>query len=351
MSLFDTRNLDTLPYYDGPLGFELTESGTYFRLWAPSATDVTLCLYSDGLFGPEYRRESLEKFQDGHWETFIAENLEGTYYDYLITTGGTEYRSMDPYAVSAGANGKRAMILDLGKTDPEGWADDKAPERESEDIIYEIHVKDFTAQRFSGISEKARGKYMALTERGTHLPFDESQPTALEYLKSLGITHVQLMPIFDFASVDEMGSEEQFNWGYDPENYNVPEGSYSSDAEHGQVRVRELKEMVKALHESGIRVIMDVVYNHTYRLDSPLFRIEPWYFYRQNKDGSSSNGSGCGNDIATERRVVLGDVIGENQVVMDGLAQDERVVIQGLQKVRDGQKVRPSLINAEEEEL
>ena len=284
MSLFDTRNLDTLPYYDGPLGFELTESGTYFRLWAPSATDVTLCLYSDGLFGPEYRRESLEKFQDGHWETFIAENLEGTYYDYLITTGGTEYRSMDPYAVSAGANGKRAMILDLGKTDPEGWADDKAPERESEDIIYEIHVKDFTAQRFSGISEKARGKYMALTERGTHLPFDESQPTALEYLKSLGITHVQLMPIFDFASVDEMGSEEQFNWGYDPENYNVPEGSYSSDAEHGQVRVRELKEMVKALHESGIRVIMDVVYNHTYRLDSPLFRIEPWYFYRQNKD-------------------------------------------------------------------
>ena len=304
MSLFDTRNLDTLPYYDGPLGFELTESGTYFRLWAPSATDVTLCLYSDGLFGPEYRRESLEKFQDGHWETFIAENLEGTYYDYLITTGGTEYRSMDPYAVGAGANGKRAMVLDLGKTDPEGWADDKAPERESEDVIYEIHVKDFTAQRFSGISEKARGKYMALTERGTHLPFDESQPTALEYLKSLGITHVQLMPIFDFASVDEMGSEEQFNWGYDPENYNVPEGSYSSDAEHGQVRVRELKEMVKALHESGIRVIMDVVYNHTYRLDSPLFRIEPWYFYRQNKDGSSSNGSGCGNDIATERPMV-----------------------------------------------
>ena len=304
MSHIDSYKLEKLPYYDGPLGFELNEKETIFRLWAPTADEVILNLYNDGLFGPKFKEKNLIKHHDGHWEVSIQKNLEGIYYDYLIKTNDTSFQTIDPYAISAGANGKRAMVLDLEKTNPEGWSEDKAPERKNDDIIYEIHVKDFTYQKFSGISDEARGKFLGLAQKNTHLTFDSTFPTGLEYLKSLGITHVQLMPIYDFGSVDEMGADNQFNWGYDPENYNVPEGSYSSDAEHGQVRVRELKEMVKALHESGIRVIMDVVYNHTYRLDSPLFRIEPWYFYRQNKDGSSSNGSGCGNDIATERPMV-----------------------------------------------
>lgn len=304
MALNESYNLETLPYYSGPLGFEICEGAVIFRLWAPSADDVVLNLYHDGLFGPGFRSEKLEKYQDGHWEVEIDGNLEGIYYDYSIKRGTESYQATDPYAVSAGANGKRAMVLDLRKTDPEGWKEDKAPKRQREDIIYEIHVKDFTYQRFSGISERGRGKFIALTEKGTHLTFDENYPTGLEYLKSLGITHVQLMPIFDYASVDEMGADSQFNWGYDPENYNVPEGSYSTDPENGEVRVRELKEMIKALHESGLRVIMDVVYNHTYHLDGALFKIEPWYFYRRNKDGSASNGSGCGNDIASERPMV-----------------------------------------------
>lgn len=304
MSHTDMNKLDTLPYYSGPLGFELKGNETIFRLWAPTAKEVTLNLYKDGLFSTAYKEAYLDRYQDGHWEVRIGENLEGTYYDFIISTHDREYQSIDPYAVTSGANGKRAMVLDLKKTDPEGWAEDKAPKREAEDIIYEIHVKDFTYQKFSGISNRARGKFIALTEKDTHLTFDDTFPTGLAYLKSLGITHVQLMPIFDYGSVDEMGSDDEFNWGYDPENYNVPEGSYSTDAEKGEVRVRELKEMIKALHESGLRVIMDVVYNHTYRLDSPLFRIEPWYFYRRNRDGSASNGSGCGNDIASERPMV-----------------------------------------------
>ena len=344
MSHIDSYKLEKLPYYDGPLGFELNEKETIFRLWAPTADEVTLNLYNDGLFGPKFKEKNLIKHHDGHWEVSIQKNLEGIYYDYLIKTNDTSFQTIDPYAISAGANGKRAMVLDLEKTNPEGWSEDKAPERKNDDIIYEIHVKDFTYQKFSGISDEARGKFLGLAQKNTHLTFDSTFPTGLEYLKSLGITHVQLMPIYDFGSVDEMGADNQFNWGYDPENYNVPEGSYSTDAEHGEVRVRELKQMIKALHESGLRVIMDVVYNHTYRLDSPLFRIEPWYFYRRNKDGSPSNGSGCGNDIASERpmahRYILDSVLyWAREYHIDGFRFD----LMGLLDTRLMNDIRESL--------
>ena len=344
MSHIDSYKLEKLPYYDGPLGFELNEKETIFRLWAPTADEVTLNLYNDGLFGPKFKEKNLIKHHDGHWEVSIQKNLEGIYYDYLIKTNDTSFQTIDPYAISAGANGKRAMVLDLEKTNPEGWSEDKAPERKNDDIIYEIHVKDFTYQKFSGISDEARGKFLGLAQKNTHLTFDSTFPTGLEYLKSLGITHVQLMPIYDFGSVDEMGADNQFNWGYDPENYNVPEGSYSTDAEHGEVRVKELKQMIKALHESGLRVIMDVVYNHTYRLDSPLFRIEPWYFYRRNKDGSPSNGSGCGNDIASERpmahRYILDSVLyWAREYHIDGFRFD----LMGLLDTRLMNDIRESL--------
>ena len=304
MSQDDSGKFDNFPYYEGKLGFELAEEKTIFRLWAPSASSVLIRLYEDGLFLPSYMDRYLEKYQDGHFETVFEENLNGKYYDYLITTNGRSYESADPYARSCGANGLRSMVINLKSTDPEGWENDKAPKRQKEDIIYEVHVKDFTFQRFSGISAEHRGKYLGLAERGTRLLFDKQYRTGLDYIAELGVTHVQLMPIFDFGSIDEMGSDQKFNWGYDPQNYNVPEGSYSTDPEHGEVRIRELKMMVKAMHEAGLRVVMDVVYNHTYHLDSCLFRTEPWYFYRQNADGSSSNGSGCGNDIASERPMV-----------------------------------------------
>ncbi len=336
--------LDTLPYYAGPLGSEIRDGSTYFRLWAPSASSVELFLYKEGSECASFRRESLNKYSDGHWEARIDEDLEYTYYDYLIFTNGNEYRTIDPYAVSAGVNGRRAMVIDLRHTDPEGWEEDRAPERQNDDIIYELHVKDFTYQRFSGISDRARGRFIALTEENTHLTFDENFPTGLSYLKSLGITHVQLMPIYDYGSIDEKGNDFDFNWGYDPENYNVPEGSYSTDAEHGEVRIRELKEMIRALHKAGLRVVMDVVYNHTYRLDSPLFRTEPWYFYRQNADKSASNGSGCGNDIATERpmahRYILDSVLfWAEEYHIDGFRFD----LMGLLDTRLMNDIRESL--------
>ena len=292
------------PYYAGQLGVKLDGNTTRFYLWAPSAERVILRLFSEGLWTDPVEERNMEKHQDGHFEAFFDENLDGTYYDYMIYTSGTTYRAGDPYAVASGANGERSMVVDLKRTDPEGWEDDKAPEKSVENIIYEIHVKDFTYQEFSGISEEKRGKFRGLAGSGTKLSTDKNFKTGLDYLADLGITHVQLMPIYDYGSVDELGDDGAFNWGYDPVNYNVPEGSYSSDPTHGEVRIRELKEMIMALHRKGLRVIMDVVYNHTYHLDSNLFKTEPWYFYRQNPDGSASNGSGCGNDIASERPMV-----------------------------------------------
>lgn len=300
----DDKKFENFPYYDGPLGFELGSSYTTFRVWAPSAESVTLRLYREGMFVDAEFVEKMDRGENGLFDISVPRNLAGYYYDYLVVTGGKKYATADPYAVSSGANGERSMVLDLPSTDPEGWSEDRAPARQTEDIIYEIHVKDFTYQSFSGISGANRGRYLGLAEEGTSLTSDSSFPTGLSYLRNLGITHVQLMPVYDYGSVDELGSEDEFNWGYDPVQYNVPEGSYSSDAMHGEVRVRELKSMILALHRAGIRVVMDVVYNHTYHLDSCLFRMEPWYFYRRNPDGTSSNGSGCGNDIATERPMV-----------------------------------------------
>ncbi|MDE6128110.1 MAG: type I pullulanase, partial [Lachnospiraceae bacterium] len=189
---------------------------------------------------------------------------------------------------------------DLKRTDPEGFSEDKAPAAEKEQIIYELHIKDFSYDAESGIPEAYRGKYKAFTVRGTN----GNYPTCMEYLKELGVTHVHLLPFFDYGSVDEAGGDGQYNWGYDPLNYNVPEGSYATDVSDGAVRIRECKEMVQALHENGIRVVMDVVYNHTYSEDSWMQRMVPGYYYRHEEDGSLSDGSACGNDIAAGRAMV-----------------------------------------------
>ena len=235
------------------------------------------------------------------WQCRVPGDLDGCYYDFAVTDReGVCRRTADPWARACGRDGGRSMVVDLRRTDPAGWAADHAPARPPEDIIYETHVKDFSYDPASGVPAEYRGRYKAFTLTGTTLSGDGLHPTCLDYLKRLGVTHVQLMPVYDYGSVPET-DPGAYNWGYDPVNYNVPEGSYATDPDDGAVRIRELKEAVQALHKNGFRVIMDVVYNHTYRLDSWLWRTEPWYFYRQNPDGTPGDGSACGNDLATER--------------------------------------------------
>lgn len=301
---FDSPEFEAEFHWDGPLGAELCREETVFRLWAPTAQSVELSLYRQGTGEEAAQTHSCLRQEKGVWVCRVQGHLAGWYYNYAVTVDGVTRRTADPYAVACGCNGSRSMVADLRSTDPEGWDDDRSPARQPEDIIWECHVKDFSYDVHGGFDEADRGKFTALCRRGTTLDGDGVHPTGLDYLRHLGVTHVQLLPVYDYGSVDESGSESQFNWGYDPVNYNVPEGSYSTDPHHGEVRIRELKQAVASLHQNGFRVIMDVVYNHTYSLDSWLFRTVPWYFYRQKPDGSPSNGSGCGNDLATERSMV-----------------------------------------------
>ena len=298
---FDSAEFEQDYHCNAPLGVQLDEQGTHFSLWAPTAQRVRLNLYRSGSDEKPAHTAPLRREDRGLWRFDAPVSLDGFYYDYEITVGTLIYTSGDPYARACGVNGTRSMVLDLEKTNPEGWKQDKAPARQAEDVIYEIHVKDFSWDPHSGVPEKLRGKYAALTLADTTLDGKGVHPTCMNHVKRLGVTHIQLMPVYDYGSVDEEGEDDAFNWGYDPMNYNIPEGSYSSDPHHGEVRIRELKEAVMALHRNGFRVIMDVVYNHTYQLDSCLFRTAPWYFYRQKTDGSASNGSGCGTEIASER--------------------------------------------------
>ena len=303
-NVFDAPAFDQEYHTDAPLGALWTAQGVRFSLWAPTATKVLLNLYRDGSEGAPYASAAMEKGDNGLWFHEEKGDLHGTYYDYEVTADGATCLTADPYGKACGLNGKRSMVVDLRKTDPVGWAEDKAPAYQAENVIYELHVKDFSWDPMSGVPDNLRGKYKALTLNDTSLKGEGVQPTCLNHIKHLGVTHVQLQPIYDYGSVDEAGDKDAFNCGYDPVNYNVPEGSYATDPAHGEVRIRELKEAIQALHANGLRVIMDVVYNHTYHLDSCLQRTVPWYFYRQNEDGSASNGSGCGSEIASERAMV-----------------------------------------------
>ena len=298
---FDSTAFEKVYHCDSPLGANLDAKGTHFTLWAPTAQQVVLHLYSSGYGSPAYQTIQMEKQPRGLWRYDLGDELHGVYYDYDVTVDGVTCRTADPYARACGLNGARSMVVDLARTNPEGWAQDQAPARPEEDVIYEIHIKDFSWDPHSGVPADKRGKYAALTLNDTTLDGEGVYPTCLNHIKQLGATHVQLMPVYDYGSVDEGGDREAFNWGYDPVNYNVPEGSYSSNPADGVVRIRELKEAVMALHRNGLRVIMDVVYNHTYHLDSWLFRSAPWYYYRQTEEGMASNGSGCGSEIASER--------------------------------------------------
>jgi len=313
-TFFDSEGFEYQYHCDEPLGSFVTARGTHFALWAPTAQRVVLYLHHSGHEGWAYESHDLARGERGLWTWDTPENLDGVYYGYDVIVDGETRFIADPYARACGLNGVRSMVIDLERTNPPHWQRDRAPKRQSEDIICEIHVKDFSCDASSGVPEIYRGKYKALTLENTTVGLMGRRPTCLKYLKKQGYTHVQLMPVYDYGSVDEAGDPDAFNWGYDPVNYNVPEGSYSTDPFHGEVRIRELKEAIHALHKNGLRVIMDVVYNHTYHLErSCLFGAAPWYYYRQRDDGSASNGSGCGSEIASERsmcaRYILDSVL------------------------------------------
>jgi len=337
------RQFDAKYRYDsGDLGCTCTGGRTTFKLWSPEAQTVTLSLYRDDRAGACETLE-LARGDRGVWSLAVDRDLHGVYYDYEVTVRGETRRTADPYATACGCNGLRSMAVDLSRTDPEGFDRDGPPPAPPENIIYELHVKDFSFDPNSGVPAPFRGKFKAFSWRDE----EGNAPLCVEHLKSLGITHVQLLPIYDFGSVDEAGDEGQFNWGYDPMNYNVPEGSYASNPSDGAGRIRECKEMIQSLHQNGLRVVMDVVYNHTYSPDSWLERTAPGYYYRRNADGSLSDGSACGNDIAAGRAMVDNYIVHSvlywaREYHIDGFRFD----LMGLLTVELMDRIRRELDNA-----
>ena len=292
-------------YYGSDLELVYTPEQSVFTLWAPSADRVRLNLYASGEGGDPEEHVEMEKAGYGTWRIHIDRDLKGSFYTFQIEKNG-KWLNETPgiWAKAVGINGNRAAVIDWNETNPEGWESDRSPELKmySDIILYELHHRDFSIAPDSGIENK--GKFLALTETGTKTP--EGEATGLDHLKELGVTHIHILPSFDFATVDETRLDEnRYNWGYDPKNYNVPDGSYSTDPANPVVRIREFKEMVKSLHQNGFRIVLDVVYNHTASTDHSNFDLTvPGYFYRQNADGSYSNASGCGNETASEREMV-----------------------------------------------
>jgi type I pullulanase len=286
-------------YNGSDLGAICTGARTVFKVWSPEADRVELSLYRDDA-SPAWRILPMRRRDRGVWSVIVEGDLHGIYYDYTVERDGKAVHTADPYAHACGRNGVRSMAVDLPRTNPEGWWRDAAPPAQAEHIIYELHVKDFSHHPASGVPAEYRGKFKAFSYRDG----DGRLPLCMSHLKNLGVTHVQLLPIADFATVDEDGGGSQYSWGYDPMNLNVPEGSYATDPADGAVRIRECKEMIQALHQNGLRVIMDVVYNHTFYADSWLERTAPGYYYRRRPNGALSNGSGCGNDVAAGRIMV-----------------------------------------------
>lgn len=299
-------SFEEYPIPEGKLvEMEYSPIETKFTLWAPTAEEVRVLLYDSGNEGSAYQTLSLEMGEDGIWNTSIKEDLKGKFYTFNVKVNG-KWLGDTPgiMAKAVGVNGKRAAVIDLRSTDPEGWANDVRPllKDYADIIVYEMHHRDFSLDSVSGIRNK--GKFLALTELGTTTT--QGEKTGIDHLKELGVTHVHILPSYDYASVDESKPDKaQYNWGYDPQNYNVPDGSYSTDPYKPDVRIKEFKQMVQALHKAGIRVVLDVVYNHTFNTEESNFeRTVPGYFYRQTKDGKPANGSGCGNETASDRAMM-----------------------------------------------
>ncbi|HQA75707.1 MAG TPA: type I pullulanase [Salinivirgaceae bacterium] len=296
-------SVDDYPLYEGTdLGITYSPTQTKFRVWSPGAEAVRLNLYEQGHGGEPIAVLGMKRSEKGTWLHTIKQDLKGQFYTFQIQKNG-KWLDETPslWCKAVGINGDRGAIIDMKETNPQGWENDKRPEMKSftDAIIYEVHMRDFTIASNSG--SRYPGKFLGLSEGGTRSP--QGFKTGLDHLKELGITHVQILPSYDYASIDETQlHKNEYNWGYDPKNYNVPEGGYATDPYNPVTRIKEMKEMIQKLHTNGIRVIMDVVYNHTYvGQESHLNLMAPGYFYRFNDDGSWSNSSGCGNETASER--------------------------------------------------
>lgn len=318
-SRFDEQFVSYPTYSGNDLELLVDNSGTHFRLWSPKAQEARVNLYDNGHTGSPYQTLSMKADRaNGTWTASVPEKLYGKFYTFQIMADG-KWKDETPgvWAKAVGVNGKRAAIIDLAKTDPDGWATDKGPavKNFSDVIVYEMHHRDMSMHPSSGIANK--GKFLALTEEGTVSPLGEK--TGIDHLKELGITHVHILPSYDYNSVDEMNLQNNtYNWGYDPQNYNAPEGSYSTNPSDPETRIREMKEMVKALHDAGIGVIMDVVYNHTAENDGSNFELTaPGYYHRHWDDGKYSDASGCGNETASDRQQMRDYIINSTKYWAD----------------------------------
>lgn len=353
MFLFVRSNdFDNYFSYDGELGALYEKEGTLLRVWTPTAKFVEVWIYADDSFkGPSTKIEMVQK-PKGIFEAYLPGDQHGTIYVYkILFLNNRESISVDPYARATTVNGMKSVIADLNRTNPDGWGE-RLPAfgLPEEAIIYELHIRDFSISETSGIVNK--GKFLGLTEKNTQNA--SGRKTGLDYLIDLGITHIQILPMFDYATVDEANlTEPQYNWGYDPLNYNVPEGSYSTDPFDPFNRIFELKQMIRTLHENGLRVIMDVVYNHVYDpKDQALERTVPGYFYRYNADGSLANGTGVGNDTASERHMMRKYIIDSvkywaKEYHLDGFRFDlmgihDSVTMNAIREALD--KIDPSII-------
>lgn len=300
------KSFDDYPVYEGEdMELAYTPQSSVFKIWAPTAQEAKLLLYNDGVDQNAYEVKDMKSSGQGTWTLEVSGDLKGKFYTFQVKVEDVWLKETPGvWAKAVGVNGKRAAIVDFNETNPEGWEKDQAPALKSfnDIVIYEVHMRDFSVSPNSGIKNK--GKFLAFTESGTKNEFGES--TGIDHLKELGVTHVHLLPSYDYASIDETKlNENKYNWGYDPLNYNVPEGGYSTDPYNPLVRIREFKQMVMALHKAGIRVVMDVVYNHTFTAeDSHMNLLVPGYYYRQDEKGEFSNASACGNEIASERAMV-----------------------------------------------
>lgn len=348
-------NLDKSAYSGNDLGASYSKKATTFKVWSPNAASVRVNIFEHGSDNEGdagsimSRAMSLDK-TTGVWSVTINGDLLNKYYTYSVTHGKTTKETADVYAKACGVNGQRSMVVDLSTTNPDGWENDKhvLVQKQTDASVWEISVADFSSSESSGVSEANRGKYLAFTEEGTTVNgVQGASSTCVDYLKKLGVKYVQIMPFYDFGSVDESKNiMDQYNWGYDPVNYNCPEGSYSSNPKKGEVRIKECKQMIQALHNAGIGVIMDVVYNHTYTSDSWFQRTVPNYYYRMNNDGTFSNGSGCSNDTASEhlmfRKYMIDSVTyWASEYHIDGFRFD----LMGLHDVTTMNSIRTALDN------
>ncbi|HEX7844968.1 MAG TPA: type I pullulanase [Chitinophagaceae bacterium] len=294
------------PVYAGnDLGLTYSSAKSVFKIWAPAASEAEIVFYKDAIGGDTMATYPMITGEKGTWLASVKPNKAMPYYAFRVNINGRWSDEVpDPYAKAVGLNGKRAMVVDLKQTNPAGWENDKSPAfiNKTDAIIYELHVRDASIAANSGIKNK--GKFLGLTEIGTKNK--EGLSTGLDHLKEIGVTHIHLLPFYDYNSVDEAKlNKPQYNWGYDPLNYNTTEGSYATNAADGVTRIREFKKLVQAFHANGLRVVMDVVYNHTALTEHSYFNeLVPGYYYRQNKDGKFSDATACGNETASERPMV-----------------------------------------------